>query len=562
MEPLENLVQALSQWEERDPSKALFTEGGRDLSAKETGERVRALGAAMVAAGVEEGDRVALLARTRLEWTLVDLATLSAGAAVVAIYESSSASQVAWILEDSAPSLVVVETEEHRAKVRESNPDVLVWVIDDGDLERVSSSADAGARAELARRTSALGPDTLATLIYTSGTTGKPKGCMLTHSNLVSVVESGPVAMPEVMNPQGRTVMFLPLAHCFARAVVFMGIGAGVRTTHCPDPKDMVKSVGAAHPTFLVAVPRVLEKVLGSARAKANGGLKKGIFEKAYANAVARGGGDVSALASASAKVYDKLVYSKLRATLGGSLAHVISGGAPLDAETANFFSGAGIEVLEGYGLTETSAPVTVTRAKERVVGSVGRVLDCAQVRISADGEVEVDGESVFKGYWNGELRSGWWATGDLGTLTDGVLTITGRKKEMLVTAGGKNVMPGPLEEVIRANPLVSQVMVLGDKRPFVSALVTLDEEALAHWAKAHGTTPEEARASSSVRAEVEGAVVRANKSVSSAEGIKKFEVLEDDFTEENGLLTPTLKVKRNVVLERFAEAVEGLYAR
>lgn len=560
--PVANLLEGLARWEAADPSKVLFAEGAHDISAAEVSDRVRRLAGAMVAAGVGAGDRVALLSRTRLEWTLVDLATLSAGAAVVAVYETSSTSQVEWILTDSAPALVVVETAAHRAKVREVDPEVLVWVIDDGDLARVSDRATHADLAEVARRTQALTSDSLATLIYTSGTTGRPKGCMLTHGNLASVVTAGITAMPEVINDHGRTVMFLPLAHCFARVVVLMGVSGGVRTTHCPDPKDMVAVVGKSHPTFLVAVPRVLEKVLSSARAKAGGGLKGTIFGRAHANAVARAKGGAGLRRRVGGAAYDKLVYSKLRGTLGGSLQHVISGGAPLDAELSHFFAGAGIEVLEGYGLTETCAAVTVTRAGEPQVGSVGRVLDCAQIRVSADGEVEVDGASIFKGYWNGDLRSGWWATGDLGTVVDGVLTITGRKKEMLVTAGGKNVMPGPLEEVIRTHPLVSQVMVVGDKRPFVAALVTLETEALERWARDHGTSAEEARTSAGVRAEVESAVKAANATVSSAEGVKGFRVLEDDFTEDNGLLTPTLKVKRALVLERFSADVEALYQR
>lgn len=568
---------------EERPDHVLFSrrvgDGWNDVTAAQFRNDVEDVARGLVAAGVQAGDRVGLMSRTRYEWTVVDFAIWTAGAITVPIYETSSAEQIAWILGDSRSVACVVETPAHAASVssvRDQLPGLTdVWQIEAGGLADLTKAGAEVDDDELASRRSLAGPHDVATLIYTSGTTGRPKGCELTHGNFLSLAENTVARLGEVVSAVGAsTLLFLPLAHVFARFIQVLAIAAGARMGHSANVKNLLPDLAAFQPTFVLSVPRVFEKIYNSAEQTAEADGKGRIFGMAARTAIAwseaQETGGAGLWLTTRHGLFDKLVYSKLRARLGGKVQYAVSGGAPLGARLGHFFRGAGITVLEGYGLTETTAPSTVNRPEAIKVGTVGQPLPGVSVRVAPDGEVLVKGPNVLRGYWNNPqatadaVQDGWLHTGDLGELDDdGFLRITGRKKEILVTAGGKNVAPSVLEDRIRAHALVSQALVVGDGKPFIAALITLDAEMLPTWAANRGKpglTVEQAVDDAEVQAELQRAVDEANAAVSKAESIRKFRILLVDFTEESGHLTPSLKLKRNVVMKDFGEQVEELY--
>ncbi|MFI5612288.1 AMP-dependent synthetase/ligase [Amycolatopsis sp. NPDC051903] len=554
-----------------------------DVTAKDFADQVAAVAKGLIAAGVGHGDRVALMSKTRYEWTLIDFAIWAAGAVTVPIYETSSPEQVHWILSDSAAKAVLVETDAHRGSVDEIRNRLTAlqrtWQIE-GAAPAVDELTALGAEItdeQLHARRREVTAGELATIVYTSGTTGRPKGVELTHRNLLAEIRADIEAFPELMEQGNSLLCFLPLAHILARAIAVTALSARVTLGHTPDVKNLVADLGTFRPTFVVAVPRVFEKVYNSAKQKAHGDGKGKIFDAAEAVAVeysqAQDNGGASFGLRAKHLVFDKLVYSKLRAALGGRCVAAVSGGAPLGARLAHFFRGIGVPVFEGYGLTETSAAANVNTKTAFRVGTVGKPVAGTSVRIADDGEILLKGDVVFGAYYNNPaataeaLTDGWFHTGDLGELdSDGFLKITGRKKEIIVTAGGKNVAPSGLEDTIKASPLISQAMVVGDQRPFIAALVTIDEEFFPAWKTQHGkpaqATVSDLAADQDLLRDIQTAVDEANKQVSHAEAIKKFTVLAKDFTEASGEITPSLKLKRNVVNRNYASDIEALYRR
>ncbi|RYV51734.1 AMP-dependent synthetase/ligase [Pengzhenrongella frigida] len=550
------------------------------VSARAFAAEVAAVAKGLVAYGIAPGERVALMSHTRYEWTILDFAIWAAGAVSVPVYETSSMDQVRWIMADADVRLAIVETPAHAALVAEARTrlpqldDVLII-----DAEAVATLVAAGtgvADAEIERRSALAGMDDLATIIYTSGTTGRPKGVELTHGNFVSLALNGVGGLGEVCaQPHSRTLLFMPLAHVFARYIEVMCIASGTVLGHTPDTKNLLPDLQSFRPSFLLAVPRVFEKVYNSAEQKAGSGVKLRLFRWAakvsitYSRATETAEG-VSTVLRAQHAVADRLVYSKLRTTLGGHVEYAISGGAPLGERLGHFYRGLGLQVLEGYGLTETTSATAVNRTDAIKIGTVGPPFPGASLRIADDGEIWVSGSHVFPRYHKNPeataeaLVDGWFRTGDLGTLDDdGYLRITGRKKEIIVTAGGKNVAPAVLEDRLRGHPLVSQVVVVGDQRPFIAALVTIDAEMLPGWLAAHNLPPMDvptAAAHPDVIAALDRASIRANTAVSRAESIRKLSVLNLDFTEANGYLTPSMKVKRSAVLRDFAGQVDAIY--
>ena len=552
----------------------------RTVSARAFDRRVRDLARGLVARGVRPGDRVGIMSRTRYEWTLLDWAVWSAGAVPVPVYETSSAEQVHWILTDAAVTLLVVETAEHAATVAEVRPDAPlledVLVIDGGALDALAAEGAAVPDSEIDRLRRHAGRDDVATIIYTSGTTGRPKGVELTHGNFAVLARNAVEGLHEVVStPGARTLLFMPLAHVFARFVEVLCMPAGAVLGHTPDTKQLLQDLGEFKPTFILSVPRVFEKVYNSAEQKAAAGGKLKIFQWAARTAIAysrsldAGGPSLGLRVQRAVAV--RLVFHKLREAMGGRIEWAISGGAPLGERLGHFFRGIGVRVLEGYGLTETTAPATVNLPGRTRIGTVGPPLPGTSVRIAEDGEVEVRGPQVFGRYHGNPVATdeafddGWFRTGDLGSLDDdGYLRITGRKKEIIVTAGGKNVAPAVLEDRLRAHPLISQVVVVGDGRPFIGALVTLDAEGLPGWCAAHGL-PELSVAAAAVHpdvlASIDEGVARANKAVSRAESIRRYRILDRDLTIAGGYLTPKLSVRRTHVLKDFATDVEAIYA-
>lgn len=569
------------------PERVLFSlptgDGGwSPVTTREFYDEVIALAKGLVAAGIQPGDKIGLMCKTRYEWTLIDFATWFAGAVLVPVYETSSPSQVRWNLSDSGAIAVIVETPDHFARFDEVHPDLpairSVWQIDLGDLDKLRAGGADVADDEIERRRKlAVGSD-IATLIYTSGSTGKPKGCVLTHSNFVELSRNSAVALEEVvLDPDGAsTLLFITTAHVFARFISVLCVHAGVRVGHQPDTKQLLPSLGSFKPTFLLAVPRVFEKVYNVSEQKAESGGKGKIFRAAadtavaYSQALERG--SVPLGLKLKFRLFDALVFKKLRHAMGGHVKYAVSGSAPLGPRLGHFYHALGITILEGYGLTETTAPATVNLPKKSKIGTVGPALPGVGVRTADDGEIQVKGINVFKEYWKNpeataEAFDGeWFKTGDLGSFdADGFLTITGRKKEIIVTAGGKNVAPAALEDPIRANPLVGQVVVVGDQKPFIAALVTLDPEMLPVWlnnsGEDAGMSVEEAAKHPVVLAEVQRAIDAANETVSRAESIRKFTILPIELTEASGHLTPKLSIKRNIILTDFSVQIEEMYA-
>jgi len=580
----------------------------RDVTAREFRDEVAALAKGFIAAGIGEGDRVGIVSRTRYEWTVLDYALWAAGAVPVPVYETSSAEQVEWILSDSGARAVVVETRAHLEMVTEvvrRLPDVRrVWVIDAGpptaaggpgglaspvaaqSLDALVAEGAGVGEADLTQRRTSAGAGDFATIIYTSGTTGRPKGCEITHGNLLANARNavrGPLSVI-FDTPGASTLLFLPLAHSFARLIEVAVVEAGGVLGHTSDVAHLLPELATFQPTFLLAVPRVFEKVYNGAEQQASeSGIRGAIFHAAARTAIAWSSAfGTHDTASADGPgpalrlqhtVFDRLVYRKLRAAVGGRVGHSVSGGAALGDRLSHFFRGAGITIVEGYGLTETTAASTVNRPSRNKIGTVGQPLPGVSVRIAEDGEILLSGHNRFVGYWHNDgatsealTPDGWLRTGDIGDLDDeGYLRVTGRKKELIVTAGGKNVSPAVLEDRIRAHPLVSQCLVVGDGRPYVACLITLDPEAVRTWLARRNRPADTSLASLAddpdLIAELQTAVDDANKAVSRAESIRRFHVLATDFTEEAGYLTPSLKLRRSVVTKDFADEIEALYS-
>ena len=578
---LTNLIAERAWFEpERITMSRPLGEGWQALTAREVESDVRSAAKGLVAAGVKVGDRVAIMARTRYEWTILDFATWYAGGVVVPIYETSSAEQVDWILNDSGSVALFVETPTHRELVNPVLPAHTqhIWTMTEDVLEILRRTGAHISDEEIENRRAQLKPDTLATLIYTSGTTGRPKGVQLTHGNFLS--ECGNVvqgAADLFLKDGGSTLLFLPVAHVFGRMVQIGSISAGLHMAHCGDPATRLPlDLASFKPTFVLAVPRIFEKVYNGAEAKAEAAGKGDIFRKAAAVAIAYSENmdakKFNPILSLKHKLFDALVYSKIRNGLGGRVEAAISGGAPLGARLGHFYRGAGITILEGYGLTETTAGATLNLNTALRIGSVGRPIPGTSIKIAEDGEVLIAGPIVMRGYWqneeaNKEVFDGhWFKSGDLGRLDEeGFLYITGRKKELIVTAGGKNVAPAVLEDRLRAHPLVSQCMVVGDNQPFIAALITIDQDMLKGWIAANnkgGASLATLVNDPDLKAVIQTAVDEANKAVSKAESIRKFAILDTDFTIADGQLTAKLSVKRHVVAEQFASTIAGLYTK
>ncbi|MBP6087139.1 MAG: long-chain fatty acid--CoA ligase [Rhodoluna sp.] len=581
----ENITDLLETRVSRTPNLPLFSiDDGKgnwnDLSGKDFRSKVVALAKGLVAAGIQPGQAVAIMSRTRFEWTLIDFAIWYAGAVSVPIYESSAPSQMEWILSDSDAVALFVENDEHLGRfeqIKAGAPLIRnVWTIESDAIDQlVKVGREVGDDVIEAKRKSSKLRD-LATIIYTSGTTGQPKGCELTHRGFVELSKNATLELPQVVVEGASTLLFLPLAHVFARFIEVLCVHGGVKVGHQPDSKNVGPAMVSFHPTFLLAVPRVFEKVYNSAEQKAEAAGKGKIFRTAAYSAIAYSRAldtpeGPSLVQKLRHKLFDVLVYKKLRAAMGGQVKYAVSGGAPLGARLGHFYRAIGLIVLEGYGLTETTAPAMIGRPDSLKIGKVGRVLPGTGIKIADDGEIWLRGNNILRGYWRNPtataaaMEGEWFKTGDIGELDeDGFLSITGRKKELLVTAGGKNVAPAPLEDPIRAVPIVGQAVVVGDKRPFVAAIISLDPEMLPIWLANNGAdktmTLAQAAKSPIVLAEIQKAIDRVNKHFSRAESIRKFVVIDQELSEESGHLTPSLKIKREAVLRDFAPAIAELY--
>ncbi len=586
MEPIavdEHLLRPVMARAAAEPERAMaaYREGDRfvDVTVREFYERLRAVAKGLIASGVEAGDRVALMSATRLEWVLLDYAILAAGGVTVPIYETSSAEQVEWVVGDSGAVMFVAETPAmHKmyGSVEDRVPGCReALVIEDGALDRLADRGASVPEAALDERIAGITTDRLATIIYTSGTTGRPKGCSLTHGNLRANVWQNLDAVRSMLQPDEVSLLFLPLAHSLAKIILLVGVEWGVKGVFSTGMAHLQEEMGMARPTMVVAVPRVFEKVFNGAEQKAASEGHASIFEKAAGVAIewsrAHANGGFRPVVEAEHAVFEHLVYQKVHEVFGGRLRFSFSGGGPLGERLTHFFNGSGVKVFEGYGLTETSPTLTLNRSSAWRPGTVGQPVAGTTIRIADDGEVLAKGPQVFQGYWNNSVATaetfdedGWFKTGDVGELDDeGYLRITGRKKELIVTAAGKNVAPAPLEDRIRAHPLISQAVVVGDNRPFVAAMVTIDEEAFAEWAAAHGHPAEtvaEGAEDPALHEAVQKAIDDANSSVSRAESIRKFAILPRDLSVEDGELTPTLKVRRAIVEKSFSSVVDELY--
>jgi long-chain acyl-CoA synthetase len=580
-----NLNDLLAKRVSSAPHGALMERQGADgqwvkITAAEFNKEVEAVAKGIIASGIGPGERVGIMSRTSYEWSLLDWAIWAAGAVSVPLYETSSAEQVEWIVNDSQVKLIFAETQalaDVIAEARPSTPSLEeTLVIDNDALTTISARGTQVPDSDLTERRGAANLDSLATIIYTSGTTGRPKGAELIHGNFYELSENASERMKELLEyGSRRTLMFMPLAHVFARFIHVLVVPGGSVLGHVSNVADLLPALATFKPSYLLSVPRVFEKVYNSSEQKAVAGGKGKIFHWAarvaisYSRALDEPKGPGLAI-SLQHKIADALVLKKIRAALGGDCKYAVSGGAALGERLGHFFRGVGLVVLEGYGLTETTAPVTVNIPENIKIGTVGPPLPGTAVKIAEDGEILVKGHNVFVRYRNNEeatkeaFADGWFRTGDIGSLDDeGFLRITGRKKEIIVTAGGKNVAPAVLEDRVRSHPLVSQVVVVGDAQPFIAALITIDMEALPNWLSARGLEPltlEQAKTNPDVLAALDQAVARANRAVSRAESIRKFSILDTDFTVANDYLTPSLKVKRNLVLKDFAHEVDELY--
>ncbi|HZE48519.1 MAG TPA: long-chain fatty acid--CoA ligase [Jatrophihabitantaceae bacterium] len=553
----------------------------RDVTSGQFADEVLGCAKGLIAAGIEAGDRVALMSKTRYEWTLIDFAVLSIGAVVVPIYETSSAEQVEWILSDSQAKAIFVETDAHRAiaeSVLGSAVDGLqVWSIDAGAVATVTAGGTDVADEQVHKRREAVTVNDLASILYTSGTTGRPKGCQLLHLNFITEVSEVTTELDELFNQETSTLLFLPIAHVFGRVIEIGAIASGCTLGHTADVKNLLEDLAGFKPTFVLSVPRVFEKVYNTAKQRAHADGKGKIFDIAervairYSEASERG--SVSLPLKAQHAVFDKLVYGKLRAALGGQCIGAISGGAPLGSRLGHFFHGVGVTIYEGYGLTETTAGICVNRPDKLRIGTVGPPVGGVTVHVAEDGELLFKSNLIFGGYWNNEAATseaidaeGWFHTGDIGEIDDdGFVKITGRKKELIVTAGGKNVAPAVLEDRVRAHWLVSQCLVVGDAQPFIAALITIDPESFPTWLEQAGRPAETELADvvddPALHAVVQAAIDDANKAVSKAESIRKFTILPFDWTEATGQLTPSMKLKRNVVQKECADDIAALYS-
>jgi long-chain acyl-CoA synthetase len=582
----DNIVATVFEHERNDPDAVIFqrlVDGTWiDVTCAQAAAQIRSTALGLIAEGVNPGDRVAIFSATRYEWAILDQAILAVGALTVPIYETSSAEQVRWVLSDSAAVIAFAETDAHAKIVTElvgELPELRRVLHIDGSgpkaLEQLQEEGVSVDAAQLTARVEALRSEDPATLIYTSGTTGRPKGCQLTHANLVYETRGAKAVLPTLLNKGERLLVFLPLAHVLARALTLCAFQNKVVVGFTSDIKNLVPMFGVFKPTVVVSVPRVFEKVYNTAAQNAASDGKGRIFEMAAQTAVdwseAADKGGPGLLLRAKHALFDKLVYHKLRTALGGNCNASISGGGPLGARLGHFYRGVGLTIYEGYGLTETSAAITVNQIKALKIGTVGKLLPGNSIRIADDGELLLRGGVVFQGYWHNDQATsesfddGWFKTGDLGAVDeDGFLTITGRKKEIIVTAGGKNVAPAVLEDRLRSHPLISQAMVVGDAKPFIGALITIDPEAIEGWkqrnGKPAGASVGDLADDPDLLAEVDAAVKQANLAVSHAESIRKFRILPVDFTEDTGELTPTMKVKRKVVAEKFADDIEAIY--
>jgi long-chain acyl-CoA synthetase len=580
-----HLLQPVIERATDDPGRAVaaYRDGDRyvDVTAGEFHERVRRLAKGLIASGVRRGDRVALMSHTRLEWLLVDYAILAAGGITVPAYETSSAEQLRWILGDSEAVAVVLETTEMAAtyaSIAKDTPSCAAsFVIDDGGLDELALLGDRVHDTVLDQRIAALTTDQLATIVYTSGTTGRPKGCRITHGNLRTNVVQNLDAVRSMLEPDEVSLVFLPLAHTLTKIIALVGIEWGIKLAFATGIAHLQEELAMVRPTMVVAVPRVFEKVFNGAQQKAHADGHGRIFDRSVdvairwsKNRTAERSDPITRLAHAA---LDRLVYRKLQAVFGGRMRFAFSGGGPLGERLTHFFNGIGLRIFEGYGLTETSPTLTVNRADAWEPGTVGTPLAATSIRIAEDGEILAKGPQVFHGYWHNDAATaatfdddGWFLTGDIGALDDdGLLRITGRKKEIIVTAAGKNVAPAPLEDRLRAHPLISQAVVVGDARPFIAAFITLEPEAASQWGADHGlgnATVVELAENTELRAVIQSAVDDANRSVSRAESIREFAVLPDGLTIESGELTPTLKVRRAVVETRHANVIEQLYGQ
>ncbi len=567
-----------------DPDKpALARAVGDDWEYVSAGEflaEVRSTAKGLLAAGVEVGDRIAIFGPTSYEWTLSDYAVWYAGGISVPFYDTSSEDQLAWMITDAAVERGLVRSREHAERVRTAASAAGVepprlWVWEDGAFAELAAAGnDVDDDALEAQRTQVTS-ESVATLIYTSGTTGRPKGCVLTHANFVQTAQAARMQIPEVFTDDARCLLFLPQAHVFARFIEVLSLTCGSLLAHQSDLSKLTVALGSFRPSFILGVPRVFEKVFNSALAKAEAGGKEKIFRRAeqvavaYSKALDQGG--VPLTLRLQHALFDKLVYSKLRAIMGGNVTHAVSGGGPLGAHLGHFYRGVGLIVLEGYGLTETTAPITVNVPEKAKIGTVGIPLPGCSVAIAPDGEVLAKGVCVFREYWNNpeatakEFHDGWFATGDLGALdADGYLTINGRKKEIIVTSSGKNIAPAPLEDSLRRHPIIGQPVVVGDTRNFISALIFLDSEMLPVWLENQGLPPmtlEQAAADQTVRQAIEKAVDQVNRTVSRAEGIKKFTIMPVELSEANGYLSAKQSVKRHIVAKDFAAQIDEMYA-
>ena len=588
-DPKSNITDLLVQRAAQTPNLPLYAlqetaaadSTWRNISASEFLHEVKALAKGFIAAGVQPGQTFAIMSHTSYEWTLIDFALWFAGAVPVPIYETSSESQMAWILTDSQSVGIVIETPEMEAKLNEvKNQSAflrLVVRLFDDSLDKLVELGKATSDEVLEERRTSSGLDGLATIIYTSGTTGKPKGCELLHRGFVDLSKNAKIDIPTVLAEGNSTLLFLPLAHVFARFVEVLALHAGVKVGHQGDVKNLGPAMVSFQPDFLLAVPRVFEKVYNTAEQKAEADGKGEIFRKAADVAVAYS----MALDTAKGpslglklkfRVFDALVFKKIRAAMGGHVRFAVSGGAPLGVRLGHFYRAIGLIVLEGYGMTECTAPAMVARPDAIRIGKVGRLLPGCSIKIAEDGEILLRGSNIQRGYWQNPAataethRDGWLHTGDIGELDDdGFLTITGRKKELIITAGGKNVAPAPMEDPLRADPLVGQAVVIGDNRPYIACLISLDADMLPLWLASHGEPTNlsiaEAAKNPKVYAEVQAAVDRVNQTVSQAEQIKKFVILDRELTEDSGHVTPSMKIKRNVVAADYADLIEGIYA-